>query len=143
MPTSARGKNVSIFDYTITVTRKNRYLIVSCPEFGFKIASEPLGLDGLSPLAIGSSVLGAFEKIRARLHELDLRRESPPLPLSRRRISRLNRDELLSSREAARALGVSGKTLRKMVKQGLLRVHRTPGGHLRFSLDSLGDYLAA
>lgn len=131
----------SIFDYTITVTRKNRYLIVSCPEFGFQIAAESVGIDGLSPQAIGASVLTAFARIRSRLHEMELRRESPPLPLSRRRLSLLRRPDLLSSREAARALGISAATLRKLVTRGHLRVQRTPGGHLRFSLEVLEDYL--
>jgi excisionase family DNA binding protein len=45
--------------------------------------------------------------------------------------------EYLSSREAAKVLGVSTATLRKMVKTGALRAEHTPGGHLRFAIDSL------
>lgn len=48
---------------------------------------------------------------------------------------------LLTAREAARYLHVSLFTLGKMEKGGLLSPFRTPGGHRRYSLQMLNDYL--
>jgi len=47
-----------------------------------------------------------------------------------------NRDAL-SMAEAAAALGVSVPTVRQMVARGQLAAFRTPGGHLRFTADSV------
>jgi excisionase family DNA binding protein len=48
---------------------------------------------------------------------------------------------LLTAKEAAAYLRVSLFTLRKIEQQGLLVPYRTPGGHRRYSLDMLNDYL--
>jgi excisionase family DNA binding protein len=53
-----------------------------------------------------------------------------------------NRQErLIRAREAAAYLGVSLVTLRRMEKQGVLSPYRTPGGHRRYSLEMLEEYL--
>jgi excisionase family DNA binding protein len=48
---------------------------------------------------------------------------------------------LLTAKEAADYLRVSLFTLRKIEQQGLLVPYRTPGGHRRYSVDMLNDYL--
>ncbi len=48
---------------------------------------------------------------------------------------------LLTSKEAAAYLRVSPFTLRKMEQMGLIRPYRTPGGHRRYSLAMLNEYL--
>ena len=53
-----------------------------------------------------------------------------------------NRQErLVRARGAAAYLGVSLVTLRRMEKQGVLSPYRTPGGHRRYSIEMLEDYL--
>jgi excisionase family DNA binding protein len=53
-----------------------------------------------------------------------------------------NRTErLLRAKEAAEYLGVSLVTLRRMEKQGALSPYRTPGGHRRYSIEMLEEYL--
>ena len=53
-----------------------------------------------------------------------------------------NRQErLVRARGAAAYLGVSLVTLRRMEKQGVLAPYRTPGGHRRYSLEMLEEYL--
>lgn len=53
-----------------------------------------------------------------------------------------NRQErLVRAREAAAYLGVSLVTLGRMEKQGVLAPYRTPGGHRRYSIEMLEDYL--
>jgi excisionase family DNA binding protein len=53
-----------------------------------------------------------------------------------------NRQErLVRAREAAAYLGVSLVTLRRMEKRGVLAPYRTPGGHRRYSLEMLEEYL--
>ena len=41
-------------------------------------------------------------------------------------------EPLITRREAAQKLGVSPRTIRRYELQGLLRVHKTPGGHCRY-----------
>ncbi len=48
---------------------------------------------------------------------------------------------ILTAREAAEYLRVSLYTLRKMEMEGLLTPFRTPGGHRRYSLQMLDEYL--
>jgi excisionase family DNA binding protein len=51
------------------------------------------------------------------------------------------RGKLLRAKEAAEYLGVSLVTLRRMERQGALSPYRTPGGHRRYSVQMLEDYL--
>jgi excisionase family DNA binding protein len=48
---------------------------------------------------------------------------------------------LLTANEAAEYLRVSLFTLRKIEQQGLIVPYRTPGGHRRYSVDMLTEYL--
>ncbi len=48
---------------------------------------------------------------------------------------------ILTAREAAEYLRVSLYTLRKIEMEGLLDPFRTPGGHRRYSLTMLDEYL--
>ena len=48
---------------------------------------------------------------------------------------------LLTAREASEYLRVSLFTLGKIEKEGLLVPFRTPGGHRRYSLEMLNEYL--
>jgi excisionase family DNA binding protein len=51
------------------------------------------------------------------------------------------RKVLLKAREAAEYLRISLFTLNRIERQGLLRPFRTPGGHRRYTLDMLNQYL--
>ena len=48
---------------------------------------------------------------------------------------------ILTAREAAEYLRVSLYTLRRMENDGSLIPYRTPGGHRRYSLKMLNEYL--
>jgi len=48
---------------------------------------------------------------------------------------------LLRAKEAAKYLGMSVITLRRMEKIGVLSPYRTPGGHRRYSIEMLEEYL--
>jgi excisionase family DNA binding protein len=48
---------------------------------------------------------------------------------------------LLKAREAAEYLRISLFTLNKIDRSGMLTPFRTPGGHRRYSLDMLNEYL--
>ena len=48
---------------------------------------------------------------------------------------------LMTAREAAQYLRVSLFTLRRIEQQGLILPYRTPGGHRRYGLEMLNDYL--
>jgi excisionase family DNA binding protein len=48
---------------------------------------------------------------------------------------------LLTAKEAAAYLRISLFTLRKIEQQGLIVPYRTPGGHRRYSLEMLNEYL--
>ncbi len=48
---------------------------------------------------------------------------------------------LMTAKEAASYLRISLFTLRKIEQQALIVPYRTPGGHRRYSLDMLNEYL--
>jgi len=48
---------------------------------------------------------------------------------------------LYTAKEAAAYLRISLFTLRKIEQQALIVPYRTPGGHRRYSLDMLNQYL--
>jgi excisionase family DNA binding protein len=48
---------------------------------------------------------------------------------------------LLTAKETAAYLRISLFTLRKIEQQGLIVPYRTPGGHRRYSLGMLNEYL--
>lgn len=48
---------------------------------------------------------------------------------------------LMTAKEAAHYLRISLFTLRKIEQQGLVIPYRTPGGHRRYSLEMLNEYL--
>lgn len=52
-----------------------------------------------------------------------------------------NELRLYTAKEAAAYLRVSPFTLRKMEEMGMIVPYRTPGGHRRYSLDMLNEYL--
>ena len=54
-----------------------------------------------------------------------------------------NMNRILTAREAVVYLGVSLSTLNRIEKQGLLVPFRTPGGHRRYDLKMLNEYLEA
>jgi excisionase family DNA binding protein len=51
------------------------------------------------------------------------------------------RQVVLKAREAAEYLRISLFTLNKMERQGLLMPFRTPGGHRRYTLEMLNQYV--
>jgi excisionase family DNA binding protein len=48
---------------------------------------------------------------------------------------------LFTAKEAAAYLRISLFTLRKIEQQGLIVPYRTPGGHRRYSVEMLNEYL--
>lgn len=138
--TSAR-KPPSVFDYTITLTRKHRYLVIGCQEFEFQLAAECLDLGSLSPDVIGKAVMHVLERVRAKLHEHEVNQTSPPLPQQRHLRALQRAPERISAARAARMLGISKSTLRRIAHRGELPAERTPGGHFRFTLEDLSNYL--
>jgi excisionase family DNA binding protein len=51
------------------------------------------------------------------------------------------KSRLLTAKEAAAYLRISLFTLRKIEQQGLIVPYRTPGGHRRYSVEMLNEYL--
>ena len=49
----------------------------------------------------------------------------------------------VTTREAGRRLGVSAPTVARWVERGLLRAHRTPGGHRRIRMEDLAVLAAS
>jgi excisionase family DNA binding protein len=48
---------------------------------------------------------------------------------------------LMTAKEASNYLRISLFTLRKIEQQGLIIPYRTPGGHRRYSVEMLNEYL--
>jgi excisionase family DNA binding protein len=132
-------KNHSIFDYSITITRKHRYLVISCPAFGFELSSHALKLDRVDSFAIGDTVLRMFDRIHREFLKYDQLGVPPPKPF---KSLGLHSSRMISAGEAARVLGMSRSTLKKAVAAGQVFAEKTPGGHLRIHSGSLVSYLA-
>ncbi len=133
-------KRYSPFDYTITINRKDRYLVVSSPQFGFQVATGQLDLRHASPEGIGEAVIRVLASISQRLRNLELCGEAHPEP---KKPAEILGGGIVSISEAAKLLGIHPATLRKAAREGWIRSKKTPGGHLRFSLEALASYLAA
>ena len=56
-------------------------------------------------------------------------------------MARKKRASLMTAKEAAEYMRVSGFTLDKMQQEGKLTPFRTPGGHRRYSVRMLNRYL--
>ena len=54
-----------------------------------------------------------------------------------------DRMTILTAKESADYLRISPFTLRKIEKQGLIVPYRTPGGHRRYTVEMLNEYLEA
>jgi len=54
-----------------------------------------------------------------------------------------SRPHLLTAKEAITYLGISLNTLNRIEKRGLIQPFRTPGGHRRYDMSMLDDYLQA
>lgn len=52
-----------------------------------------------------------------------------------------DRNQLLNAREAAEYMGISLSTLRRIEREGYLIPFRTPGGHRRYRINMLDEYL--
>jgi excisionase family DNA binding protein len=129
----------SPFDYTLHISRKDRHLLVSSPEFGVRVAAATL--DRCRPLeseAVGRAVLAVIARIQGRLLELDAR--AAPHPPPRQACSLMGR-RMVSARDAAAVLGINRATLRRLAYSGRIPGERTPGGHLRFNLEDLASYI--
>jgi excisionase family DNA binding protein len=53
------------------------------------------------------------------------------------------RPRLLTAKEAIAYLGISLNTLNRIEKRGLIQPFRTPGGHRRYDMQMLDEYLEA
>jgi excisionase family DNA binding protein len=130
----------SVFDYTVTIRRKHQYLLVSCPELNLSISSQDLHLTQVSAEKIGETVLRLFEKINSTLLHQSHFGKSIPIPLGIRGANIISCGNF-TVRDAARVLGISPSTLKLWVKKRTISYSRTPGGHLRFSIDSIAQLL--
>lgn len=54
----------------------------------------------------------------------------------------MSSETLLTTTQAAKHLGVSNSTVYRMVENGILTPSKTQGGHRRFDVDQLDDYLS-
>jgi excisionase family DNA binding protein len=75
----------------------------------------------------------------------DIRSVGAIAPLGHRTGGRLFVDakRVLTAKESADYLRISTFTLRKIEKEGLIVPYRTPGGHRRYSMEMLNEYLEA
>ncbi len=53
----------------------------------------------------------------------------------------MDESRLINTKDACRLLGVSAKTLRRWCNDGFLSYYTTVGGHKRFSLKTLQEFL--
>lgn len=135
------SRHYSVFDYTVTICRKKQYLLLRCPELELSISSEDLHINKVSAEKLGAMVIRLFDKMNSCLLQKTLTQKTTPVPLSVRGAQIISCGSF-SATEAAKVLGISSSTLKTLVKKGIIAYSKTPGGHLRFSTESLARVLA-
>jgi excisionase family DNA binding protein len=138
----------TITSYPLQVRIVQQYLVISSPEWNIQVSAGTLAPNALKEdmvhiQSIGSSVLKVFAEIQARMDEYQLQGKEFPRPQSPQCGERPSEKQkrLLTIRNVADVIGVSQGTIRKLVKQGLLRCQSTAGGHRRFSQEDIQAYL--
>lgn len=129
----------TISSYALTVKIVHHYLVISSEEWDIQIVAGSLssypGMQKLTSVSIGQAVLKAFSEIQNKMEGLEKNKlPRPKVPGSRNQLT-------LKIGDAARILGVSPGTVRRLTQRGRLKQTVTPGGHRRYSLDDLRTFL--
>ncbi|MBC7466596.1 MAG: helix-turn-helix domain-containing protein [Bdellovibrio sp.] len=130
------------FDYPIVIRQKLGFLTITVPDLNIVMAEEipvtgKLEKHFLMKVArsIGLTWLKVDKQIKRK--QAKLRKPSPTKSI----MGPLFKNKPINTPEAAKILGVSENTLRRMVKRKQIQCMKTAKGHRRFSETALKNWI--
>jgi len=128
--------------YPIVIKQVLDSLVISCPDLDITLSvSIPEKLDKDFVYNVGRRIVDLWARTEEKLSNFDSAKMKPPTPSSIKGSVTLPRDHELTLPEAARQIGVSENTLRRMIKRGSIKSRFTDGGHRRISENEIREYL--
>jgi len=143
----AKGKK-TVASYPLQIRVINSYLVIVSPEWNIQISagsflSNPLDESAIHVDSIGRAVLKVLIEVQRKLDEYQSQGKSLPCPQRGipSEINFQNRGNLMTIKEAASFLKISQGTLRRLSSKRIFKVKNTPGGHRRYSLQELENFI--
>lgn len=128
-------KAITPFDYPIVIRQQLGMITVSVPDLNIVIA-EDLSVGGRVDKGFLMKVAKSLGKIWIKAHEEILKKDVSKLPTpstTKEIFSPKYKSKPYTASEAAKILGVSVNTLRRMADRGEIKTDYTACGHRRFS----------
>lgn len=128
-------KAITPFDYPIVIRQQLGMITVSVPDLNIVLA-ENLSLGGTIDrgllMKVAKSVGKAWLKANDEINKKDINKIPKPSQ-TKEILSPKHKTKPLTASEAAKVLGVSVNTLRRMSDRGEIKTDYTAKGHRRFS----------
>lgn len=144
-------KKQSVDEYSVQIKIFKDYMLVTSQEFpeiqisAGSLRAPPSSSEAVSALSIGRAVLRGFACLKEKMTEIERVRggegEESGSPFKPRHAPSIRSTRFLSIGKAARLLGVSPSSIRRMISQGVLRSEMTSGGHRRFDEREIFKFL--
>ncbi len=135
-------KSLSPFDYPVVIRQNLGFITISVPDLNIIMTEEiPVTkkLEKNFLIKIAKTVGMAWVKVSHQIHRKQTRTRLPSK--TREILSPRFKHEPVKIADAARIIGVSQNTLRRMVKRGQIGCVKTARGHRRFTESSLNKWL--
>jgi excisionase family DNA binding protein len=127
--------------FTLRFKIVDQYMVVIADDVNFTVAAGSMaerprgGQPKLTTQTIGRAVLIALQHLtRGKGATTGQKRAGESI--------KTNRNDLLKIGDVAKKLGVSIGTVRNMTNSGALKSVQTPGGHRRYRVEDVQDYVS-
>lgn len=128
-------KAITPFDYPIVIRQQLGMITVSVPDLNIVLA-EDLSIGGKIDKGLLMKVAKSIGKVWIKAHEEILKKDENKIPTpstTKEIFSAKYKSKPYTASEAAKILGVSVNTLRRMSDRGEIKTGYTAKGHRRFS----------
>lgn len=134
-------KSLSPFDYPIVIRQNLGFITISVPDLNIIMTEEiPVTkkLEKNFLIKIAKTIGLTWVKVSHQIHREQTKRRPPSK--TREILSPRFKNKPLKIAAAAKIIGVSENTLRRMVKRGQIECIKTARGHRRFTESSLAKW---
>lgn len=129
------------FEYPFVIKQVNEWISVSVPDLEITVADQvprdaKINKDYVT--TINTLMLKAAKKVLERMTRLEEVGKQPSRPPSFiRQTLQITNKEQISTKLAAKYLGISEASLKRWEAQGVIRATKSRGGHRKFNLGEL------
>ena len=129
------------FEYPFVIKQVNEWLTVSVPDLEITVADQvprdaKINKDYVT--TINTLMLKAAKKVLERMTRLEeIGKQSSKPPSFIRQTLQITNKEQISTKVAAKYLGISEASLKRWEDQGVIQATKTRGGHRKFNLGEL------